>query len=273
MGAKMFDDKTGPDGSFLSMEHFDQLLSQVSSYVHTMLFYFQGEPLLHPLLSEMIAKAHKEGLYTIVSTNAQALTPLLAHRLAESGLSRIIVSIDGMGETSYSAYRIGGSLHQALEGLAYLRHAKNELGAKMHIELQSLRLRTNEHEWKTMQRQYRAMGADSLSIKSAQFYDYEHGNALMPTNERYSRYQRMKDGTYRLKHPHTHVCHRLWTGAVVTVTGEFLPCCMDKGSQYSYGNVWTETVEQVYHSHKADAFRQHLIATHFRHRLCKNCSI
>lgn len=219
----------------------------------------------------MIALAHQAGLYTIVSTNAQSLTPILAKQLVASGLSRIIVSIDGMSEASYNAYRVGGSLHKALDGLTYLRQAKNEIGAPIHIELQCLRLRSNEHEWAAMKSHYRVMGADSLTFKTAQFYKYEKGNPLMPSNERYSRYTRLSDGTYRLKHRHIHACHRLWTGAVITTTGELLPCCMDKAAQYSFGNVFESFFEQCYHSPAADHFRAHLLSTHFDLPICQNC--
>ena len=68
-----------------------------------MQFYFQGEPLLNKELPEMIKAASKEGIYTIVSTNALAITPLLAEQLMKAGLSRIIVSIDGLSEESYCA--------------------------------------------------------------------------------------------------------------------------------------------------------------------------
>ena len=91
----------------------------------------------------MVKLAQNAGIYTIVSTNALAITPLLAERIMNAGLSRIIVSIDGLSEESYSAYRVGGSLHKALEGLIALRNAKDSIGSSTHIELQMLRLRTN----------------------------------------------------------------------------------------------------------------------------------
>ena len=113
-------------GKVMSMEVFEQVLKQVQETAHTMQFYFQGEPLLNKQLPAMIGKAHQAGLYTIVSTNAQALTMLMAQELVKSGLDRIIVSIDGFSEESYAAYRVGGSLHRALEGLEHLREAKME---------------------------------------------------------------------------------------------------------------------------------------------------
>ena len=134
------------------MDIFHRVLDNVKESAHTMQFYFQGEPLLNKQLPEMIAAAHQVGLYTIVSTNAQALNQPMAEALVKSGLSHVIVSIDGFSEESYAAYRVGGSLHKALEGLLFLRQAKDNWHSPIRIELQVLRLRSNEHEWQWIQR-------------------------------------------------------------------------------------------------------------------------
>ena len=257
--------------SVLSLEHFRLILEQVKSSVHTMQFYFQGEPLLNKELPEMIKAASDEGMYTIVSTNVLAMTPLLAEKLMQAGLSRIIVSIDGMAEESYGAYRKGGNLHKALDGLMYLRQAKDQTGSRTHIELQSLMLRSNEHEWNAMKRQYKVMGADSLTLKTAQLYDYQNGHPLMPSNTRYSRYQLGKDGLYHPKHQPKHSCRRLWTGCVITVSGEVLPCCYDKAGQYSFGNIFTTSLSDIYHSEKANRFRRMILQKRSKPSICYNC--
>lgn len=258
-------------GTTLTMAQFERILENVRSSVHTIQFFFQGEPLLNQQLPEMIKAASDAGIYTIVSTNAQALTPLLAERLVQSGLSRIIVSIDGMSEESYSAYRIGGNLHKALDGLMYLRQAKDQNGSRTHIELQVLRLRSNEHEWKAMKRQYKVIGADSITFKTAQLYNYENGHPLMPTNERYSRYAKGTDGKYHLKRKPSRSCKRLWTGCVISVTGEVLPCCYDKASQYSFGNIFSSPLADIWHGEKANRFRESVLKKRLEIPICRNC--
>ena len=54
---------------------------------------------------------------------------------------------------------------------------------------------------------YRLLGADRLTFKTAQFYDYQYGNPLMPARDRDRRYEQCADGTYRLKR---HPLRRLW---------------------------------------------------------------
>ena len=219
----------------------------------------------------MIEAASEAGIYTTVSTNALTVTPLLAEKLMQSGLSRIIVSIDGMSEESYGAYRVGGSLHKALEGLVTLHQAKEATGSRTHIELQMLRLRSNENEWSTISQRYRKMGADSLTLKTAQFYDFEHGNPLMPTDEKYSRYAKGKDGLYHLKRKPSRSCRRLWTGCIITVSGEVLPCCYDKASQFSFGNIFTTPLFEIWHGEKANRFRRTILQKRSRPSICSNC--
>ena len=105
------------------MDVWRRTLSEVAKTAWTIQFYFQGEPLLNKHLPQMISEAHEAGLYTIVSTNAQAMTRELADELVGAGLDRIIISMDGLTEESYSAYRIGGSLEKTKQALRWLRQS------------------------------------------------------------------------------------------------------------------------------------------------------
>lgn len=266
----------------MSLTIFERVLEQVLRTAHTMQFYFQGEPLLNKQLPEMIAMAHQVGLYTIVSTNAQVLTKDMANKLVKSGLSRIIVSIDGFSEKSYAAYRVGGSLHRALEGLQFLHEAKEQCRSSIRIELQVLRLKTNEHEWSWIKKNYKKLGATHLVFKTAQLYNFEHGHPLMPTDERYSRYKKIADGTYVHKSsplqstPYTihrafgALCLRLWSGCVITTSGDILPCCYDKEHRHAMGNITTHSLSEIFHSHKANTLRKHILKGDLP-EMCKNC--
>ena len=259
----------------MSEEIWQRVLREAAPYAHTIQFYFQGEPLLNKRLPQMIAQAHEQGLYTIVSTNAQALTPEYAEALVKAGLNRIIISMDGWTDESYNAYRIGGNLQRCKDALRWLRDAKNSLPFRegqgvgsFIIELQVLRLRTNEQEWNTFRRNYKSLGADRLVFKTAQLYNYASGHPLMPSDPRYSRYILGEDGFYhRRKLPKR--CFRVWSGVVVTTTGDVLPCCYDKEHAYAYGNIMEHTLAELFASPKAQAFRR--AAWIEQPDICKEC--
>ena len=274
-----FREGSGKGSPFMSHDIWQRILSEANPFVHTIQFYFQGEPLLNKALLSMIREAHEAGIYTIVSTNAQALTPELAESLVRSGLNRIIISMDGLTPESYNAYRIGGDLRKCKSALRWLKEAKQKHssllpfmgrlgGAAPLIELQVLRLRSNEHEWKTFAREYKTLGADRLVFKTAQLYDYADGHPLMPSDPQYSRYQLGKDGHYHRK-PLSRGCFRAWSGAVITTTGEMLPCCYDKAHAYSFGNIMNTPLTELYNNEKAVTFRK--AALKHQHPICQEC--
>ncbi len=255
----------------LDVALFAKLLRENARYMHTVIFYFQGEPLLNKELPTLIRMAKAHNLYTYLSTNLQALTPEIARSLIASGIDRIVASIDGLSEESYQVYRQGGKLSKAQQGLRLLHEAKVAQHAHTLIEWQCLHLRSNEHEWAEIRKQYKALGADLLTFKTAQFYDFKHGNPLMPTDERYSRYKKQKDGTYKLTRSPRTGCHRLWSGCVMDVNGNILPCCFDKASKYAFSNLHTQSFADIWYGKKAIQFRHAVIHKRAQIGICKNC--
>lgn len=258
----------------MSQQVFRRVLEEVQHSAWVMQFYFQGEPLLNPDLSQMIREAHEAGLYTIVSTNAQALTENLASQLVTSGLDRIIISMDGLTDETYNAYRVGGSLEKTKAALRYLREAKEKsrtpytLHRTPLIELQCLRLKTNEHEWQKFKRQYKALGADKLVFKTAQLYNYADGHPLMPSNSRYSRYVLGSDGHYHRRKLRKG-CFRVWSGVVVTTNGDVLPCCYDKTHTHAYGNIKESPMKELFANEKAQQFRHEAMKQ--TPKICQEC--
>ena len=249
----------------LKKELWERVLSQIKDSAWVVQFYFQGEPLLNKDLPLMIREAHDAGLYTIVSTNAQAMTPELANALVAAGLDRIIISMDGLTQETYEAYRVGGSLDQCKAALRWLQEAKS---AGLTIELQVLRLRSNEHEWRAFKKEYKALGADRLVFKTAQLYDYRHGHPLMPSEPRYRRYEQHADGLWYRK-PLSKGCFRVWSGVVIAANGDVLPCCYDKDHAHAYGNLRTASLRELFSGPAARTFRtQALLQTP---EICKEC--
>lgn len=247
-----------------------KVIDEASCTAHTIIFHFQGEPLLHPELKEMIRYAHSKRLYTMLSTNAQLLSREMGRDLAAAGLDRIIISMDGLTPSTYEHYRRGGHLEKVLEGMRALAELPRR--ERPEIVLQCLLLRSNEHEWELFRRQYKALGADRLELKTAQLYDFAHGHPDMPSDPRYSRYQKGKDGLYHLKKKLHNRCYRLWSGCVITTSGEVLPCCFDKEHTYSFGNIRQDSLAEVLHSDAAYLFRDHVLTCRRDVSICRNCS-
>jgi MoaA/NifB/PqqE/SkfB family radical SAM enzyme len=81
-----------------------------------------GEPLLRPDVTELIGKARELGFRFIdLCTNGVLLTRETLHRLAEAGLDRLILSIDGIGETHDRLRGVPGNFSQIEKALNAIR--------------------------------------------------------------------------------------------------------------------------------------------------------
>ena len=255
----------------MPMDTFKRILEQIAPYAHTLQLFWQGEPLLCDTLPEMVSLAHEAGLYTIVSTNAQRLDEAMARALTAAGLNRIIISMDGWTQSSYEQYRQGGNVDKVKEAIRTLRNVKDQTRACTVIELQCLYLRSNEHEWDLFRREYKTLGADRLTMKTAQFYDYEQGSPLMPSDSRYARYRRDAQGRYAVKHPLVNRCYRLWSGCVIDIHGDVMPCCYDKSKQHVLGNILRQPLRAIWQGEQAQAFRRAVLTHRAAIEMCTNC--
>jgi MoaA/NifB/PqqE/SkfB family radical SAM enzyme len=83
-----------------------------------------GEPLAHPSIAEMVARAKETGGTVELITNGTLLTRGLSHRLIDAGLDMLWISLDGATPESYADVRLGGALPEVLANIAAFRDAR-----------------------------------------------------------------------------------------------------------------------------------------------------
>lgn len=263
---------TRPIG-MLESDFFRKVIDETDSYLWYLIFYFQGEPYLHPEFTELVKYASSKRIYTATSTNAHYLTDANARKTVDSGLDRLIISIDGTTQDVYQQYRIGGKLEKVLEGTKNIVKWKRELKSKTpHIIFQFLVVKPNEHQMQEVEKLAEELGVDEVAFKTAQVYEYENGNDLIPDNEHYSRYRKKSDGTYEIKNQLLNQCWKMWHSCVITWDGSVVPCCFDKDASHPMGNLQENTFKEVWNSTNYRNFRGKLIQSRSQIDICKNCT-
>ncbi len=107
----------------LSAEEFCRVLDEVKEDFdirEVMLCITGGEPLLRPDFFEIMGHAHALGYRWGMTSNATLITREVAHRLAETGMRTISVSIDGLPETHDRLRGYPGGYEQAMRGIRNL---------------------------------------------------------------------------------------------------------------------------------------------------------
>lgn len=268
-GLKAF---TRPTGKLDLQEHA-QWLRQVKKTVFYINYYFQGEPFLHPQFLTLIQAAKQERIYTATSTNAHFIDQKKATAIVQSGLDRLIISIDGLTQATYESYRVHGQLDKVIEASKALTAAKKELNSTTpYLIFQFLVVKANEQQIDAVQQLADEIGIDEVRFKTAQVYDYVNGNELIPENEAYSRYIRQKDGSYRVKYIGGNHCWRMWSSSVITWDGKLVPCCFDKDALHTLGSLKTHSLEEIWNNDRYRQFREAVLTDRNAIDICTNCS-
>ena len=267
-GLKSFTRPTGKLGQDL----FTKIIDEVGGRLFYLIFYFQGEPYLHPQFLDMVAYASSRGIYTATSTNAHFLDEKNAKETVQSGLDRMIISIDGSTQETYEAYRRTGDLQKVLDGTRRVIKWRKKLKSRTPAVLwQFLVVKPNEHQISDIRGLAREYGVDKVAFKTAQIYDYEQGNDLIPTINKYSRYTN-NDGTFSLKNKLIDHCWKMWHSCVITWDGKVVPCCFDKDAEHPMGNAKESSLVDVWNSTDYHNFRETLMGSRSSIEMCQNCT-
>lgn len=269
-GLRQFSRPTG----MLKNDFFRKTIDEIHKELLYLIFYFQGEPYLNPEFLSMVKYASDKKIYTATSTNAHYLTDEIAKKTVESGLDRLIISIDGTTQEVYQQYRVGGNLEKVLEGTRNIVKWKKELKSKTpFIFFQFLVVKPNEHQVEDIKQLAKEAGVDEVRFKTAQVYEYETDpNNLIPNIDRFSRYKKNADGTYTAKNKLANRCWKLQHANVITWDGLVVPCCFDKDATHQLGNLQKQSFKEIWHNDNYKQFRAELRRSRKNIDICSNCS-
>jgi len=261
-----------PTGN-LKQDFFRKTIDELHKQLIYLIFYFQGEPYINPVFLDMVKYAKDKGIYTITSTNGHFLNDANAKKTIESGLDRMIISVDGTTQETYENYRKEGNLESVLQGARNIVKWKKEMNsATPHTIFQFLVVKPNEHQIDEIYKIAEEIGIDEVKLKTAQVYEYEQGNDLIPTIEKYSRYKKNTDGTYSVKNKLLNHCWKLWHACVITWDGLVVPCCFDKDAQHRLGDMKDKPFQEIWQGEDYDKFRKQLLKGRGQIDICKNCT-
>ncbi len=119
-----------------------------------------GEPLLRREFFDIMGYAHKLGFSWGMTTNATLITPEVAHRLWETGMATISVSIDGLEPTHDAFRRTPGGYAKAMQGIENLL---NE-GGFNHVQVTTVVTHKNINELDALFEIFDKMDIDSWRV-------------------------------------------------------------------------------------------------------------
>ena len=268
-------------GRAMSFDEFRAILDQALAppiYLQNVTLFNYGEPFMCRDLLPMIRYAEERGLRTMTSTNGHFFTSeRIAAEVVESGLSELIVCLDGADQETISRYRGRADFAGILEGIRRVARAKSERRLDSPVvELQFIVMKHNEHQLGRMRELAAELGVDRFIEKTVGVHaidpDFQRlAEDLLPRDLSRSRYERRPDGSFALKGDPPRSCEYVYSTLVVNSNGDAVPCCYDIHSDHVMGNVFETPLGDVWRGRRFRDFRRRIETSRGEIPICRAC--
>jgi len=241
----------------ISLEEFKSILTRFPKTENVTL-QGVGEPLLNPDIFGMIEHAHRAKKKVSLTTNGSLLTEENSKRILESGLNRIMISIDATTKDLYESIRPGGDFDLLLKNTKRLVELNGQKKKPMHIVCQTVMLNENLEEIPKFPDLLRKLGIKNVffseivvppmePVTSKPAHNIVKG--LLDDLKKKTRNSGLSVFTLADFRPRKVPCFWLWGGVYITAEGLFSPCCMQPFPQLlSLGNVFKDDFNKTWNS-------------------------
>ncbi len=117
----------------LTWEQCCAVIDDLAEYGASALLLSGGEPLLHPRLPDILARATERGLKVTISTNGTRITPEYARLFKQLGVAYVGISLDGIGEVHDAFRGVKGAFDHAIRGFRLCEEAGQKTGLRLTL--------------------------------------------------------------------------------------------------------------------------------------------
>ena len=248
----------------MRFDDYARLIDEVKPYAYDVYLFNWGEPLLNPDIFRMIEYAHNCGVRTRLSSNLNHFPDGYARKLVASGLDSLVISLDGTTQETYQTYRRGGSFQKVLDGIRMINEErKRQNSTTPRMVWQFLIMRHNEHEISRVHKMAGEIGVDCVCIgpaftDTARLIFQNDAERIDGSREWLPRDDRLSVFDYAKKRRKTRTkrCKYLWTMPAIDPDGSLSPCCAVYPEKYDFGNVFQQSLSEIWNNEKYVASRR-----------------
>ena len=192
----------------------------------------RGEPLLNKHLSKIIDKL-KPYVFLGLSTNGSLIHTQIEALLK---LDFLTISIDASNKTTYEVMRKGGHWETLLNNIDLLLLARGS-SPYPSIDLQLVKIDGHECDTKGVQN---IAKANSWNVRVRELQD------CFP--------ELNNPDKFRVEN--NELCLNPWTSVSIHKNGNVVPCCRVWNTEWVYGNLYDESLEDIWKGQKVAEFQQ-----------------
>lgn len=237
------------------------IIDQTYVYCETLYFALWGETFLpnNKDVYNIIRYARDKGILRIIAaTNGRFFDDSSIKNILSSGITDLIISIDGMTQETYSRYRRRGVLEKVINGVQLLVEQHHKIDSTMGIILQFIVFRHNQHEIEQFKAVAQSLGV-GYSLKAPYVQDMAQASEMLPDDDQYWRYY-IQNGELKLKFFRDGaLCYEPYEVLTVYADGQVAGCCFDYNLEYRIGNCFEKPVRVVWNGKARRELRRKLL--------------
>ncbi len=221
--------------------------------------YLMNEPLMDRNLGKKIrylAERKRPDTIIKINSNGALLDEEMGEQPIESGLDRINFSVHGIRKETYESQMVGLKLEKVLENIDQFLELKKRKGAsKPRVRVTMVRTKAIEEELPEIMAYWKARGV-RVNVR--------------PLENRALKEIAAKDLNPKKWKPFS-FCNRLFEQAYILYNGDVVLCCVDWERTTILGNLWEQSLEEIWNSPQYQEIRRRYLAGELKGLLCQRC--
>ncbi len=235
--------------SYMTLEQFDVILDKIKGYTDYIYLHVMGEPLMHPLIGEMIQLANNKGFFVQLTTNGYLIEKLRC----VNDLRQINLSLQ-----AYSV-NYGKSIEDYLNTIFSVTEALSEKGTYVNY-----RLWVQKPEYELL-----------LQLLSKHYFTKIEKEDKTKTLARNIFYSKENEFVWPIRKKEkgscSGFCPALRDHLAVLVDGTVVPCCLDNNGIINLGNLFLEDLKHIISSELYQSMFRSFKMNKKVHSLCQSC--
>lgn len=258
-GYKEIDSKYMFKPAVMPLETYKRIVDEASEHnCPSIATHNNDEPLLVKDLEDRISYARQKGIMDVImTTNAVLFTKERIEKVIDSGVTKMLFSIDALSEEAYKKVREGGDFRKAVDSLMYALEYRDKKNLKLPIIRVSFVVNSlNRDELEDFISHYSEI-VDYIDIQPLFMSHTNAGKDLIPKDAK-----QVKDFK----------CNALWRTVIIRGNGDVLPCPNFSGVDLVLGNIHNNSIYEIYNNDKSKQIRQDGKTGVYTYDACKVCS-
>lgn len=259
---------------WMPFEKYKEIIDEVAGKVQSISLNYINEPLVRQDMPEFVAYAADKGLPEIMfNSNGFLLSEDMSRKLIDAGLTKLSISIDAVTPETYDKIRIGGDYNKVINNINNFLKIREEKGRDYPLLKTTFVVnKINKHELKDFVKKWKGV-SNLFSIQGLiNPFDGEKGKEienLLGDPTAVGKDNMEACGTDRSEDKR---CQHPFQRLAIRSNGQVLPCCNFRGVDLIVGNIYEQTIAEIWHGEPMQKLREiHLAGRYYENEICKAC--